>query len=64
MAPPSAQITFASHNELKLGWHQRIQADVQQIQAHMLQRRQQPRQVQPVGRDADALQTLQLPEFS
>lgn len=35
-------ITFPADNELKLGWHQRVQADVDGTETCFLKRRQQP----------------------
>lgn len=52
-------VTFPADNELKLGWHQRVQADVDGTETSFLELRQQAGEVDAIGGDADGPQPLQ-----
>lgn len=52
-------VTFPADDELKLGWHQRVQADVDGTETSFLELRQQPGEVDAIGGDADGPQPLQ-----
>jgi len=63
---PSADFftsTFSPDNELILGRDQCVQADVEEVQACVLQLGQQPGKVDAIGRHADGPQALQLPHL-
>lgn len=53
-------VTFPTNDELKLGWHQSVQADVDGSETCFLELRQQPGQVDAIGGDADGTKPFQL----
>lgn len=56
-------VTFPPDDELKLGWHQCVQADVDGTETSFLELRQQPGKVDAISGDADGPQPLQLMEL-
>lgn len=57
-------LTFPADDELKLGWHQGIQADVDGTEPSFLKLRQQPGKVDTIGGDANGPQPFQPVELS